>query len=198
MWTAPGDLPSFWIYLCVCTFFPEGLCIILTKIWRETTISQKNQSISGLINKSLMKTLKTENLFDFICANILQIYLILEAVARPFSLERERYIYICIHGCMCAQSLQSCLTLWDLMDCSPLDSSVHGIFLERISEWVSIPSSRGSSWLRDGTHVSSSPKLQVDSLLFESLGKAPNMHGFLYKNLQNLKYIFYLSCKILL
>ena len=94
--------------------------------------------------------------------------------------------------------LQSCPTLWDLMDCSPLDSSVHGIFLERISEWVSIPSSRGSSWLRDGTRVSCSPKLQVDSLLFESLGKAPNLHGFTYKNLQNLKYIFYLSCKMLL
>ena len=27
-----------------------------------------------------------------------------------------------------AESLQSCLTLWDPMDCSPPGSSVHGIF----------------------------------------------------------------------
>ena len=40
------------------------------------------------------------------------------------------------------------------MDCSPTGSSVHGIFPARILEWVAMPSSRGSSWLRDGTHVS--------------------------------------------
>ena len=31
---------------------------------------------------------------------------------------------------------QSCLTLWDPMDCSPLDFSVHRIFQARILEWV--------------------------------------------------------------
>ena len=40
------------------------------------------------------------------------------------------------------------------MDCSPPGSSVHGIFQTRILEWVAIPSSRGSSWLRDQTQVS--------------------------------------------
>ena len=34
---------------------------------------------------------------------------------------------------------QSCLTLWDLIDHSPLDSSVHGVFQARILEWVAIP-----------------------------------------------------------
>ena len=57
---------------------------------------------------------------------------------------------------MHAKSLQSCLTLWDLMDCSPPGSSVHGILQARILEWVAIPSSRGSSHLRDRT-VSSVP-----------------------------------------
>ena len=33
---------------------------------------------------------------------------------------------------------QSCLTLCDPMDCSPPDSSVHGILLARILEWVAI------------------------------------------------------------
>ena len=44
-----------------------------------------------------------------------------------------------------AKSLQSCLTLWDPMDCSPPDSSVHEILQVRILEWVAMPSSRGSS-----------------------------------------------------
>ena len=43
----------------------------------------------------------------------------------------------------CAQSLQSCPTLFDPMDCSPPGSSVHRIFLTRILEWVAMPSSRG-------------------------------------------------------
>ena len=33
---------------------------------------------------------------------------------------------------------QSCLTLCDPMDCSPLGSSVHGILQARILEWVAI------------------------------------------------------------
>ena len=33
---------------------------------------------------------------------------------------------------------QSCPTLSDLMDCSVLGSSVHGIFQARVLEWVAI------------------------------------------------------------
>ena len=56
-------------------------------------------------------------------------------------------------GCMCAKSLQSCLTLCDPMDYSPPGSSVHRIFKARILEWVTISFSRGSSWPRDWTHI---------------------------------------------
>ena len=49
---------------------------------------------------------------------------------------------------------QLCLTLCDPMDCSLLDSSVHGILQERILEWVAIPFSRGSSQPRDRTWAS--------------------------------------------
>ena len=49
---------------------------------------------------------------------------------------------------------QSCLTLCNLMDCSPPGSSVHGILQAIILERVAIPFSRGSSWPRDQTHVS--------------------------------------------
>ena len=41
-----------------------------------------------------------------------------------------------------------------LMDYSPPGFSVHGIFQTRTLEWVSIASSRASSWPRDPTHVS--------------------------------------------
>ena len=56
----------------------------------------------------------------------------------------------CIH----AQSLQSYPTLCDPMDCNPLGSSIHGILQTKILESVPMPSSRGSSQLRDQTHVS--------------------------------------------
>ena len=49
---------------------------------------------------------------------------------------------------------QLCPTLFDLMDCSPPGSSVHGILQARILEWVAIPFLRGSSWPRDWTWVS--------------------------------------------
>ena len=50
--------------------------------------------------------------------------------------------------------VQSCPTLCNPMDCSPLGSSVHGISQARILEWAAIPFSRGSSWSRDRTWVS--------------------------------------------
>ena len=55
--------------------------------------------------------------------------------------------------CMRAKSLHSCQTLCDPMDCSPPGSSVHGILQAKILEWVAMPSSRGSSWRKDWTHI---------------------------------------------
>ena len=48
--------------------------------------------------------------------------------------------------CAC---VPSCIQLCDPMDCSPLGSSVHGIFQAKILEWGAISSSRGSSPPRD-------------------------------------------------
>ena len=50
--------------------------------------------------------------------------------------------------------MHAVLSLCNLMDCGPPGSSVHGILQARILEWVAVPSSRGSSWPRDWTHVS--------------------------------------------
>ena len=68
---------------------------------------------------------------------------------------------------MLCEAAQSCPTLFDPMDCSPLGSSVHGISQARILEWVATPFSRGSSQHRDRTR---SPALQADSLPSEPLG----------------------------
>ena len=46
-----------------------------------------------------------------------------------------------------------CPTLCNPMDCSPLGSSVNGISQARILEWVAMPSSKGSFWPRDWTHI---------------------------------------------
>ena len=52
---------------------------------------------------------------------------------------------------LCAQS---CPTLYEPMDCSPLGSSIHGILQARILARVTIPFSRGSCQPRDQNQVS--------------------------------------------
>ena len=62
----------------------------------------------------------------------------------------------------------SCLTLCNLMDCSPLGSPVHGILEARILEWVVFPSQGDlpNSGIKPG-----SLSLQADSLASEPPGK---------------------------
>ena len=64
----------------------------------------------------------------------------------------------------CILSLQLCLTLCNIMNCSPPGSSVHVILQARILEWVAMPSTRGSSQPRDRTPSPVFPAWQVDSL----------------------------------
>ena len=47
-----------------------------------------------------------------------------------------------LYAAAAAMSLQSCPTLCDTMDCSPLGCSVHGIFQAKVLEWVAIPFSK--------------------------------------------------------
>ena len=76
--------------------------------------------------------------------------------------------------CVCAKSLQSCLTFCDPMDSSPPGSSVHEILQARLLEWVAMPFSRGSSRPRDRTHVSCGSCLAGGFFTAEPLGKAEN------------------------
>ena len=69
----------------------------------------------------------------------------------------KRWIPQLLCVCVCARVrsvAQSCLILYDPMDCSPPGSSVHGILRARILVWVTISSSRGASWCRDRVPVS--------------------------------------------
>ena len=56
---------------------------------------------------------------------------------------------------------QSCPTLCNPVDCSPLDSSVHRILQARVLKWIAIPISRGSPGPRDQSWAF---VLQMDSL----------------------------------
>ena len=62
----------------------------------------------------------------------------------------------CVYCCCYCYFLVTklCLTLCNPIDCSPPGSSVHGILQARILEWVAMLSSRGSSRLRNRTHIS--------------------------------------------
>ena len=62
--------------------------------------------------------------------------------------------FIELSACVPAQSLQSCPTLCNPMDCSPPGFSLLRISQATILEWVAMPSSRGSSQPKDWTHVS--------------------------------------------
>ena len=79
------------------------------------------------------------------------------------------YVYVLV--------AQSCLTLYHPMDCSPSDSSVHGVLQARIVEWQVIPSPGD---LPNPGIKPRSPALQADSLPCESPGKP--------------KYMYVLSC----
>ena len=65
---------------------------------------------------------------------------------------------VCLSICICTYAVVSSLSsdqlFCDLMDYSPPGSSVYGMALARILEWVAIPFSRGSSQPRDRTQVS--------------------------------------------
>ena len=70
---------------------------------------------------------------------------------RKGTIESKSTIYPPTDSCVLVAQL--CLTLCDPMDCSLPSSSVHGLLQARLLEWVLIPFSRGSSWLRDWTWV---------------------------------------------
>ena len=82
-------------------------------------------------------------------------------------------VCVCLCECLVAQW---CPALCDPIDCGPPGSSVHGISQARILEWVTVSSSRGSSWPRDGTRFSHISCISRQSLYHCTAWKAlPNV-----------------------
>ena len=74
----------------------------------------------------------------------------LQVGSLPLTTPGKPHVCVCMYVYRwCAKSLQSCLTLCGLMDCSPPGSSVPGILQARILEQLAIPFSRGSSRPRE-------------------------------------------------
>ena len=69
---------------------------------------------------------------------------------------------------------QSCPTLCNPMDCSPLESSVHGILQARILEWVGLPCPPPGDLPNPGIEPRSLT-LQMDSSPSEPTGKPKNI-----------------------
>ena len=91
------------------------------------------------------------------------------------------------HKRMHAKLLPLCLTLYNPMDCSLPDSSVHGILQARILEWVqAISSSRGSFRPRDWTHVSCSSWIAGGFFTAEPPGKPCKRIALCYR--ENLEF----------
>ena len=81
---------------------------------------------------------------------------------------------------MHAKLLPSCLTLCDPMNCSPPGSSVNRILQARILEWVAIPFSRGSSWLRDRTHISYVRQTHSPNMSWNAVSFVPQVAVYPY------------------
>ena len=78
---------------------------------------------------------------------------------------------------LCAKSLQSCPALCNPMDCSPLDSSVCGIFQELGSwknfPWSGLPCPPQGVFLTQGSNLHLMSPWQVDSLPLVPAGRPP-------------------------
>ena len=102
------------------------------------------------------------------------------------------FITVCVCVCVrvraCALSLQLRLTLCSPMDCSPPGSSVHGVLQARILDWVSMPSSRGSSQPRNHTYICLL-HWQAGSSQLVPLGKPITFKGSLQKE-SNRRFLF--------
>ena len=85
------------------------------------------------------------------------------------------FLRLAIKG-LCIRHAQSCLILWDSMDCSLSGSSVHGIFQATL-ERVAMPASRESSWPKDRTCISCIGRWVLYLLNHWGFGEPPKSPG---------------------
>ena len=90
------------------------------------------------------------------------------------------------HVCVCQDA--SVVSDFVTLDCSSPGSSAHGVFQTRVQEWVAVPSSRGSCWPRNRTHVSTSPAL-AGGFFTTSVSWGDSVQNFIYKSSTGTKTI---------
>ena len=95
------------------------------------------------------------------------------SLSLSFTVTLSAKFYVCVCACEGTrpQSLQSCPTLCNLMDCHPPSSSVPRILQARILEWVAVPSAREYSQPRDRSHISYVSCIAGRFFTIETLGK---------------------------
>ena len=114
----------------------------ITRVYKMERKRKKTQKVHPFLASSLaLKQILSKAFPDFLfpCPSF----------PTPIDLVPQAFIFprVGVHA-------QSCPTLCDPMDCSPLGSSVHRILQARILEWVAFPFSRGSSQSRGQTWIS--------------------------------------------
>ena len=133
------------MFLCVLSgvYCLLNTTVILNSCQYRRKCSLTSLSVYGSIKKKTLNLLMEKNItfYKTLVYNHCHHYW-------PFM---WRYFNIWVTMCLVAQS---CPTLCDSMDCSPLGTSVHGILQGRTLEWVAMPFSKGSSQPRDQTWVS--------------------------------------------
>ena len=94
---------------------------------------------------------------SFMVSVVWPLYGTQDGLLKMIDVKYRASIVVCVGVgvCVCSGGTLSCVQLCNPMDYSLPGSSVHGIFQARILERHAIFFSRGSSWLRDRTHVSS-------------------------------------------
>ena len=112
--------------MCVCVC----VCVCVTERHRET---HKERETQAEIEKNREREKGKEGMTAWIALTCICCSLETQDVC-ICSLVNV-FAFICVH----AKSLQSCLTLYDAMDCCPPDSSVHGVLQARILEWIACP-----------------------------------------------------------
>ena len=96
-------------------------------------------------------------------------------------------------SCVCVlvlKSLQSCPAFCDPMDYSLPGYSVHGILQARILEWVTMPSSKGSSQPTDRTQGSNSHLLCLLHWQMCSLSLVPPGKPQIFSSVQSLSHVW--------
>ena len=79
---------------------------------------------------------------------------------------------------------QSCLTLCDLMDCSPPGSPVHGIFHERVLEWGAIAFSDTCKRAKLNHHFT--PHTKINLKWIKDLKVKPEATELLEENISDI------------